>query len=82
MLQLVQSQWKEVGIDDQIETLEQTAYITKVVTGDYQAAFFRIYSSPDPDQNYYFWSSSTAKGVGNISINFTQFTTPAHARPA
>ena len=63
--------------DAKIETLEQTAYITKAVTGDYQAAFFRNYGYSDPDMNYYFWSSSTAKGVGNISINFTQFTTPA-----
>ena len=77
VLQLLQSQWKEIGIETQIETLEQTAYITKAVTGDYQAAFFRNYGYSDPDMNYYFWSSSTAKGVGNISINFTQFTTPA-----
>ena len=77
VLQLLQSQWKEIGIETQIETLEQTAYITKIATGDYQAAFFRNYGYSDPDMNYYFWSSSTAKGVGNISINFTQFTTPA-----
>ncbi len=77
VLQLLQSQWKDVGIDVKIETLEQTAYITKAATGDYQAAFFRNYGYSDPDMDYYFWSSSTAKGVGNISINFTQFTTPA-----
>ncbi|MGZ7002743.1 MAG: ABC transporter substrate-binding protein [Acidimicrobiales bacterium] len=77
VLQLLQSQWKELGIETQIETLEQTAYITKAATGDYQAAFFRNYGYSDPDMDYYFWSSSTAKGVGNISINFTQFTTPA-----
>ena len=57
-----------------IETLEQTAYITKIATGGYQAAFFRNYGYPDPDQDYYFWSSTTAKGVGNVSINFTQYT--------
>jgi len=77
VLQLLQSQWKEIGIQTQIETLEQTAYITKAATGNYQAAFFRNYGYSDPDMNYYFWSSSTAKGVGAISINFTQFTTPA-----
>ena len=76
VLQLLQSQWKEAGIETNIETLEQTAYITKAATGDYQAAFFRNYGYSDPDMNYYFWSSSTAKGVGTISINFTQFTTP------
>jgi peptide/nickel transport system substrate-binding protein len=75
-LQQVQSQWKDAGIDVNIETLEQTAYITKVAFGNYQAAFFRNYGYPDPDQDYYFWSAGTAKGAGNISINFTQYTTP------
>jgi peptide/nickel transport system substrate-binding protein len=76
-LQQLQAQWKQAGITVNIETLEQTAYITKIATGGYQAAFFRNYGYPDPDQDYYFWSSTTAKGVGNISINFTQYTTPA-----
>ena len=75
-LQLLQGQWKQAGISVNIETLEQTAYITKIATGGYQAAFFRNYGYPDPDQDYYFWSSTTAKGVGNVSINFTQYTTP------
>jgi peptide/nickel transport system substrate-binding protein len=75
--QLVQSQWEEAGIDASIEQLDSSAFISKVVQGDYQAAFFNIYSSPDPDQNYYFWSESTAKGVGQISLNFTELTNPA-----
>ena len=75
VLQELQAQWKQAGITVKIETLEQTAYITKIATGGYQAAFFRNYGYPDPDQDYYFWSSTTAKGVGNISINFTQYTT-------
>jgi ABC-type transport system substrate-binding protein len=75
-LQELQAQWASAGIHVNIETLEQTAYITKIATGGYQAAFFRNYGYPDPDQDYYFWSSTTAKGVGNISINFTQYTTP------
>ena len=77
LLQQLQAQWKQAGITVNIETLEQTAYITKIATGGYQAAFFRNYGYPDPDQDYYFWSSTTAKGVGNVSINFTQYTTPA-----
>jgi len=76
VLQQVQSQWKDAGIEVNIETLEQTAYITKIATGSYTAAYFRNYGYPDPDQDYYFWSTTTAKGVGTISINFTQYTTP------
>jgi ABC-type transport system substrate-binding protein len=76
VMQLVQSQWKEAGIDASIESIESAAFITKVVGGDYHAALFQIYSSPDPDQNHYFWSAATAQGAGKININFTQYTTP------
>ena len=76
MYQLLQSQWAEAGIDMSIETLEQTVYITRVVVSDFQAAFSRNYGFSDPDTDYAFWSDTTANGVGSLSINFTQFTTP------
>jgi peptide/nickel transport system substrate-binding protein len=75
--QLLQSQWADAGIDMKIETLEQTAYISKVVVSNFEAASSRNYGFADPDSNFAFWSSSTAQGVGNLSINFTQYTTPA-----
>ena len=76
LLQLLQSQWAAAGIKTSIETLEAATFITHVVGGNYEVALFSIYSSPDPDQNHYFWSADTAKGPGQISINFTQYTTP------
>jgi peptide/nickel transport system substrate-binding protein len=75
VLQLVQSQWKEAGIDASIESVESTAYIGKVIKGDYNAAMFQLYSSPDPDQNHYFWAADTIKGYGGVNINMTQYTT-------
>ena len=69
------AQWKEAGIDTHRGD-DQTTFITNVVAGDYQVAIFNIYSSPDPDQNHYFWSAETANGLGEVSINFTQYTTP------
>ncbi len=74
VLQLLQSQWKEVGINMSIETLEQTAYISRAVVSDFQALFSRNYGYADPDTNYIFWSATTAKGVGTLSINFAQYT--------
>ena len=38
--------------------------------------FADFYGYADPDSNFSFWSSTTAKGAGNLSINFTQYTTP------
>jgi ABC-type transport system substrate-binding protein len=77
LLQVLQSQWQAAGIETRIETLEQSSYIPKIATGDFQAAFLRNYGYSDPDMNYHFWSSTTAKGVGNISVNFSQYATPA-----
>ena len=75
VLQLVQSQWKDAGIDASIESVESTEYIGKVIKGDYNAAMFQLYSSPDPDQNHYFWAADTIKGYGGVNINMTQYTT-------
>lgn len=76
LLQLVQSQWSEAGIETSLDTREGTSYITDVVAGKYQVALFNIYGSPDPDQNFHFLSAENANGPGAISINFTQFSTP------
>ncbi len=77
IMQLLQSQWKDAGIDMNIETVDQGGFITRIVTGDFQAAMTKNYSFADPDLNYSFWSSTTAKGNGNLSINFSQYWTPA-----
>ena len=74
--QLLQSQWAEAGIETSIESAEATTFISNVVGGKYQVALFGFYGSPDPDQNYHFWSAENANGAGAISINFTQYTTP------
>ncbi len=73
--QIVQAMWQQAGIKVTLQSADQATFITNVVEGDYQTALFSFYSSPDPDQNFYFWSSTTANGPGKISINFTQYTT-------
>lgn len=73
-LQLVQQQLAAVGIDSRINSLDASSLISAVVGAKYEVALFSNYSSPDPDQNHYFWSASTATGEGGININFTGFT--------
>lgn len=73
-LQLVQQQLEAVGIESSLRSLDATSLISAVVGARYQVALFSNYSSPDPDQNHYFWSASTATGEGGININFTGFT--------
>jgi len=70
--QILQEQWKKVGISSTIDTREQTSYVTQAVIGAYQAAYFRNYGYIDPDSDWVFFHSSQAKGLGVLSINFQQ----------
>jgi ABC-type transport system substrate-binding protein len=70
--QILVEQWKKAGIDASIDTREQTSFITQLVLGGYQAAYFRNYSYIEPDADYVFWDSTQAKGLGVLSINFQQ----------
>jgi ABC-type transport system substrate-binding protein len=66
------AQYEAVGMEvEQVQT-EQAVYINQVIAGDYEAGLFRNFSWADPDFNFLFWHSSTAKGVGDVSVNFTQ----------
>lgn len=73
VMQALQQQWSEVGIKAEIEVVEQQAYIGQVTLGGFQAAYFRNFAYIDPDSNYVFLHSSTAKGLGALSINFYQY---------
>jgi ABC-type transport system substrate-binding protein len=66
-------QWGQIGVSAKIDTIEQTAYIGKLVSADFQAAFFRWYQYPDPDSNYVFWSRETADPDNPIQLNFTGY---------
>lgn len=73
VLQVLQNQWAEAGIEAKIQNIESTSFIGEMIAGKFQVAMFPIYSTPDPDQLYHFWSSETAKEEGQISINFAHF---------
>lgn len=73
VLQLVQQQWKQAGIDLQLRPTEATTMVTDAVAGNYQLAVLPIYTFPDPDTYYLFWISTNAKGPGQINLNFSQY---------
>ncbi len=74
LMQALQQQWREVGIDAQIEQIDQVKYISTIALGGFQAAWFRWYGYPDPDANYVYNAEETAQG--GVHINFTQYTSP------
>jgi ABC-type transport system substrate-binding protein len=71
IVQQLQAQWAELGIEASIDTVEQASYIVKIVQGDYEAAYWRSYSFPEPDFNYVFWARRTAEGP--VRVNFTGY---------
>lgn len=74
LMQALQQQWAEVGIEARIEGIEQVKYISTLIVGNYQAAWMRYYGSPNPDANFALHHSDNVLGPGKLNINFTGYT--------
>jgi peptide/nickel transport system substrate-binding protein len=74
--ELLQSMWREAGIQTDIVEVEQSPLIVDAITGNYQACGFRQFNCPDPDANYPWWSSTTAAPIGKQGLNFTRYRDP------
>ena len=72
LTQTLEQQWAAIGVEVKINLTEQASYLQNIIVGKYQAGMFRNFAYVDPDSNYIFWSKTTAKGLGVLSINFTQ----------
>ena len=75
-LQVLAAQWQRAGITAHIQTLGQADRITETIKGGFQAAYESGYGFPDPDNEYYFWSTHGIAAPGGISLNFSQYATP------
>lgn len=74
--QTVQANLQQAGIQLDISAVELTQLISKViVTGDYQAAPFAMWSSPNPDQGYLF--VATPPNPTGLSLNYSRLDEPA-----
>ena len=54
VLQRVQAQWRDVGIEATIETMDQVQFSIIVALGQFHAAYYRGYGDSNPDQSYWF----------------------------
>ena len=73
--QFLQSQFKTVGIDVQLNPIQQAQLINTALTGGFQAQVWRQFSAVNPDLNYIFWSPTQINPV--FSINMARNTDPA-----
>jgi peptide/nickel transport system substrate-binding protein len=76
LLLALQAQWAEVGIAARVEAQEPPKLIILATLGDYDATWFRFSAFPDPDLMNFYYSSSTVRPVGELSLNFTRWSSP------
>jgi 4-phytase/acid phosphatase/peptide/nickel transport system substrate-binding protein len=77
MLQELAEQWAQVGIHARVTMTDFRRAVPLAVGGLYDALQFRYFSAVDPDILYHFWTSETSRPVGELSLNFSRFATPA-----
>ncbi|HZQ28222.1 MAG TPA: ABC transporter substrate-binding protein [Acidimicrobiales bacterium] len=72
VVQLVQDMWKQAGITTTIKQVEQSSFILNALVGNYGAYLWRQFGEPDPDADVIWWSSQTARPLGELSLNFAR----------
>jgi peptide/nickel transport system substrate-binding protein len=75
MLQQLQEQWARAGLHARVAVTDFRRSVPLAVGGGYDAMQFRYFAAVDPDSLFHFWSSETKKPVGELSLNFTRFST-------
>ena len=70
--QLVQSMFTAAGAQCTIVQIQQSQYIVQALLGQYGVRGWRQFAAADPDENYVWWSSSTALPIGKIALNFAR----------
>jgi peptide/nickel transport system substrate-binding protein len=70
--ELLQSMWKQAGINTTIVQVQQSQYILEALLGNYNIYSWRQFGEADPDQDYIWWSSTTAAPIGQFALNFAR----------
>jgi len=72
IVQKLQDNWKEIGVDARPETIEQIQIITQAVTATYDTLLFRQFGAVDPDGDYHFWAPINSSEPGTFGLNFSR----------
>jgi peptide/nickel transport system substrate-binding protein len=72
--QYLQQQLKQIGIDVEIDDVEQVSFVQRFVSGDYQTVYLGgFFGTADPDGIYYFLTSKGAAPETPIKLNFARY---------
>ena len=66
--------YADVGIDVNINQIEQSAYITDALQGNFETIGWRLHGGFDADVQNVWWNSENAEEIGALSLNFGRFT--------
>jgi ABC-type transport system substrate-binding protein len=72
VLEAAQARFLSIGVDMQIETMDQPRLVSQALLGDYQATGFILFGQPTLDRDYVFISGNTVRPVGQFSLNFVR----------
>ncbi len=75
-LQLLQEQWKNVGIDAVVEVAAPDELAQRVSTGDYQAVLWKQFDGPQPSVDVVQWDPAAAGPLGVPVFNSARNTNP------
>jgi len=73
-LSFLQQAFQNVGMDVDVETIEQSRFIIEALSGNYQANLWRQFGSPDPDFDYIWWTSENADD--QLALNIARHASP------
>jgi peptide/nickel transport system substrate-binding protein len=65
--------WNDVGVDAEVQQIEQGQYILEAVFGRFNAFAWRNHGGFDPDQQNVWWHSDSVEPEGGLGLNFGRF---------
>jgi peptide/nickel transport system substrate-binding protein len=76
VVQAVQSMWQSAGVQTTVNQIEQVTFIDNLALGNFQAYTGDQFDAADPDENYVWWSPTSAGPPGTIALNFSRNKNP------
>lgn len=73
LAQAIQEQWEAVGVEVNIEALDEASALTVVPFGTYEAFVLQFMNATDPDEHYPFWTPANIGVPGELGINMPRY---------
>lgn len=74
--EFLRTAWEAVGADVEVAQVEQSKLINSVILGAFEVSSWRNYAGVVVDQQYFKWHSSSARPIGQLSVNFSRMNDP------